>query len=39
MGITWGLLLLVVQHIHHDANENNVIVDQDKQEVVALIDW
>eukprot|EP00775_Hariotina_reticulata_P004684 gene4684-4937_t len=27
------------QHIHHDANENNVIVDEDKQQVVALIDW
>lgn len=28
-----------VQLIHSDANENNIIVDEAAQEVVALIDW
>jgi Ser/Thr protein kinase RdoA (MazF antagonist) len=31
--------VLLLQLIHGDANENNVIVDAASQEVTALIDW
>jgi Ser/Thr protein kinase RdoA (MazF antagonist) len=33
------LLLPLLQLIHGDANENNIIVDAASQEVAALIDW
>jgi Ser/Thr protein kinase RdoA (MazF antagonist) len=32
-------MLILLQLIHGDANENNIIVDAASQEVTALIDW